>query len=271
MNKTFQEIYSKPKENLKISDCNFYHTMDIPDIGVVEGQWDLRNNTHKILGNVDFHGKRVLDIGTASGFNCFYMEKMGADVIAYDLSEEQSWDIVPFSRFDYKNDSLWQKEQIKKLNNSFWLAHQKYNSSARMVNGSVYDIPEGIGQVDIAVYSAILIHLRDPFLALEKGLALTQDKVIITGNILNSYSFPIIWSLVSLLSRFGIVLPLAIFKPDYKTHKHGVWWTLTPEIIKAFIRVLGFEDVKIKYHYSAKYMGKKKLCFTIVGQRSKIS
>jgi predicted nicotinamide N-methyase len=34
------------------------------------------------LGNFDFVGKRVLDVGAASGFLTFEMEKRGAEVVA---------------------------------------------------------------------------------------------------------------------------------------------------------------------------------------------
>jgi hypothetical protein len=42
----------------------------------------------------------------------------------------------------------------------------------------VYAIPEEIGLVDIAVYGSILLHLRDPFLALQSGLKLVKDTVV---------------------------------------------------------------------------------------------
>lgn len=63
--------------------------MDIPGYGGVEGEWDLRKGVKEYLGNVDFKGKRVLEIGTASGFLCFYMEGQGAEVVAYDLQRNK--------------------------------------------------------------------------------------------------------------------------------------------------------------------------------------
>jgi hypothetical protein len=83
-----------------INECYFYHTMDIPGHGLVKGNWDLRGKESEYLGHVDFQGKRVLEIGTASGHLCFSMEKMGAEVVAYDLSPKQDWDLVPYSGLD---------------------------------------------------------------------------------------------------------------------------------------------------------------------------
>ena len=45
---------------------------------------------------------------------------------------------------------------------------------------NVYRIPEQIGPVDVAVYGSIPLHLRDPFLALQSGLKLTREAVIVS-------------------------------------------------------------------------------------------
>src|SRR5262249_7054365 len=76
-------------------DCYFYHTMEIPGHGLVEGEWDLRAAADAYLGGVDFRGRRVLEIGTASGFLCFTMERRGAEVVAFDLSPEHAPDLIP--------------------------------------------------------------------------------------------------------------------------------------------------------------------------------
>ena len=60
--------------------------MTVAGLGTITGEWDLRANVRAYLGGVALQGKRVLEIGTASGFLCFAMERMGAEVISYDLS-----------------------------------------------------------------------------------------------------------------------------------------------------------------------------------------
>src|SRR5208337_1299521 len=65
-------IYAQSRVINDISDCYFYHTMDVPGYGHVEGEWDLRGKETQYLGGVALKGKRVLEIGTASGFLCFY-------------------------------------------------------------------------------------------------------------------------------------------------------------------------------------------------------
>ncbi|MEE9185219.1 MAG: hypothetical protein V3U39_12205, partial [Acidimicrobiia bacterium] len=79
-------VFALPREVTDINECYFYHSMDIPRHGAVDGEWDLREGVTEYLGGVDFAGKRVLEVGTASGFLCFHMESQGAEVVAYDLS-----------------------------------------------------------------------------------------------------------------------------------------------------------------------------------------
>ena len=252
-------IYATPRTVSTIDDCYFYHTMEIPGYGTVVGEWDLREGADKYLGGVDVNGKRVLDIGAASGFLSFYMESQGADVIAFDLSEDQSWDVVPYAEHDHQQRCLARRERIRKLNNAFWFAHDICKSKVRMIYGSVYEIPSEIGLVDISVFGSILLHVRDPFLALERALALTRDTVIITD----------------VPPRNSNGEPAGHFLPDFtRGEPWETWWTLSPELIQRFIGVLGFESSEIKFHEQTYQGGNpelqdRRLQYTVVGRRTK--
>ena len=65
------DIYAQPRTVAGVSECDFYHVMDLPDVGTVGGEWDLRQTVHDYLGRFPFQGKRVLDVGAASGFLTF--------------------------------------------------------------------------------------------------------------------------------------------------------------------------------------------------------
>ncbi|MEB3829893.1 class I SAM-dependent methyltransferase [Phormidium sp. CCY1219] len=252
-------LYATPRIVTNLDECYFYHTMEIPGYGLVQGEWDLRHGMREYLGGVDFSNKRVLEIGTASGFLCFQMERLGAEVIAYDLSEHQSWDIVPFVRANCEEFARHFKTHIHKINNGYWLAHQAHQSNAKVLYGSVYEIPEAIGAVDISTFCSVLLHVRDPFLALQKALRLTRETVIITERL------PKYFPLVSLLAKLG-KSPM-IFLPNFKTREpQEAWWYLPPETIQQFIGVLGFEKSKVTYHRQT-YRGQKTLMYTVIGHR----
>jgi len=260
-----KDIYATPRTITRTDECFFYHTMDIPGYGHVEGQWDLREGIREYLGGVDFKGKRVLEIGTASGFVCFYMESQGAEVVAYDLSEEYAWDIVPFSKYDYKQFASDHKAHIKALNNGYWLCYEAYRSKAKVVYGTVYEIPEEIGMVDVSVFSSVLLHVRDPFFALQNALRLTKETAIVTEPIWRRQSF-----LRRIFTNFRG--PYMTFLPQFsRCEPKDGWWILTPDIIKKFIGVLGFEEAEVKYHFQKFSMGGEQSIpfFTVVGHRTK--
>jgi len=49
------------------------------------------------------------------------------------------------------------------------LSPRPHGSRARMVYGSVYAIPTAIGAVDVATFGSVLLHVRDPFIALQNA------------------------------------------------------------------------------------------------------
>jgi len=265
-------VYARPRTVTDLDDCYFYHTTEIPGFGLVEGPWDLRAGLRDYLGRVAFKDKRVLELGTASGFLCFHMEREGADVVAYDLSDEQDWDVVPFAR-SRKSDFLQQrKEHIRKLNNAFWLCHRAFKSRSRMVYGDVYSIPPAIGPVDICTCCSILLHVRDPFRALEKALSLTRETVIVTEPAALFRLPPYLRSYRRLLPSKVAAGPAMEFLPDWRAGEpKETWWRLSPEIIQRFIGTLGFEKSTVTHHNQLYRRGRMKLKlpqFTVVGHRT---
>jgi SAM-dependent methyltransferase len=175
-------VFAPPRLVTRTDDCEFYHTMDVPGYGTVRGQWDLRGRVDSYLGGVELRGKRVLELGTASGFLCIEMEKRGAEVVAFDLSEEYNGDLVPFARRKSPAQAATRRAFVRRLNNGWWLVHRAHRSAARVVYGTVYDVPAGIGEVDVATFGCILLHLRDPYRALASATRLVRDTVIVTDS-----------------------------------------------------------------------------------------
>jgi SAM-dependent methyltransferase len=259
-------VYAHPRVVKDISECYFYHTMDVPGHGRVDGEWDLRGKESQYLGGIPLKGKRVLEIGTASGFLCFYMEGQGAQVVAYDLSDDQDWDMVPYSGLGdegYRQIVKERKEHIRRLNNGFWLAHRANGSRARVVYGSVYEIPDEIGEVDISIFGSVLLHVRDPFLALERAARLTREALVVTepsSRRLRYFS----WAMRNLVR-----IPLMGFVPNGRVCKPTeTWWSLNPSLVRSFLSVLGFEKTKVSYS-NYLYKGRGRRNFTVVGYRTR--
>ena len=245
--------YAQPREITSLDDCYFYHTTDIPGRGTVTGEWDLRPNLDAYLGHYDFAGKRVLDVGAASGLLSFHMEHRGADVVSFDLSEHEKWDVVPNARLDVAAVEAGRREHMRRINNGYWLCHSANQSKARAVYGVVYDIPESIGPVDVAIYGSILLHLRDPFLALQNGARLAQEAIIVTD--------------VCPLNRFGQFLNTPRFQPDpHRPDRWGTWSLLPPNLVKRYLAVLGFGNSTVTWHKQL-FLGQKRTLYTVVARR----
>jgi hypothetical protein len=252
--------YASPHHVSDPRDCYFYHTMELPGHGLVKGEWDLRDGVAEYLGSVDLAGKRVLEIGTASGFLCFAMEKRGAEVVAHDLSPEQSADIVPFARADVARAVRDHCEHVRRINNAFWLAHRVLGSQAKVIYSTAYELPAEIGRVDISTFGCVLLHLRDPIQALTRAASLTNQMLIVTEPVVVHNRLKR-W----LLSLAG---PAALFFPHFPTATPlTTWWVLTPEIIQSWLGILGFEDTRVTYHQQL-FHRKRVPLFTVVGRRT---
>ncbi len=44
------DLYASPIDVQSVDECYFYHVMDIPGIGVVGEEWDLRNRVDRPSG-----------------------------------------------------------------------------------------------------------------------------------------------------------------------------------------------------------------------------
>ena len=258
-------VWAEPPADIGFDECYFYHTMDIPGHGLVTGEWDLRGRETAYLGQVPLQGKRVLEIGTASGHFCFTMEKMGAEVVAYDLSERQEWDLVPYADYDQKAGIEERKRHIRQLNNGYWFAHRAFRSSAKVMYGTVYEIPDSIGQFDVCTFGSVLLHLRDPFLALQRVTRHVNETVIVTDLVP-----PLLGRAASIIGRWVGGEPL-YFLPNARQRKHGdAWWLLSPSLVAEFLHILGFMHTDITYHRQ-RFGGKDLRLYTVVGRRGSVS
>jgi hypothetical protein len=218
------------------AECVFYHSMELPGIGLIEGSWDHRGTADDYLGHVDFRGKRALDVGPANGFFSFEMERRGAEVTALDLGSEADWDDVPHPYLEPGPVRANLRENVRQVENAFWFAHRALGSKVKLVHGSAYDTP-ALGQpVDIALMGNVLQHLRDPFRAIERVAQVVTDTLIITEAIWDTDE--------SFVGTPGMRLMPNADTP-YCNHS---WWQVSPALVIEILRLLGFPQLSFQYH-----------------------
>jgi len=223
---------------LTVEDCGFYQVLDLPGYGTTQGQWDFRKTEKEYLGNVHISGRRVLEIGTANGAHAFFMESLGAEVVAYDLSPENEWDLLLAEDEDEGHVREKMRNQIRRLNNGFLFCREKLGSKVKPAYGSIYKIPENLGDFDVITFGSVLLHVRDPIGALLKSVKRAREMVIITDRMPSQ--------------DYGRPLCEFIPKPELKKEFGGwTWWWISPRVYSQVFSLLGFSDVKVStsLHY----------------------
>ncbi len=232
-------LYAEPIEVNDPAICSFYHRMELPGCGTVGAQWDLRDTVDKYLGQLDFSGKRVLDIGAASGFLSFEMERRGAEVVSFDMRDGHDWNVVPHAHEQHYLPIIFDEcdQAHTALRNAYWFAHQRLGSRCRAVYGDIYDLPGELGNFDIVFCGMILGHLRDPFLALYSASRLCSGTMVVTNP--TSAREPWWWKLpfAGSRQRQGI----AGFMPTAGNRSRKYWWALSDRCISQMLEILGFQ------------------------------
>ena len=223
--------YARPTRVASVAECDFYHTMLIPGHGLVHGQWDLRGGGDDCVGHVPLAGRRVIEIGPASGYLTFHMEAAGAEVVAVELAPDADWDVVPHARIDHRAVMADRRANMARLRNGFWFAHERFGSRARVHYGSAYHLPPALGRFDVALMSCVLLHLREPLRVIEACAALA-DTVVVTDLYEPDLDGP----------------PLARFYPSPESTQWDTWWRFSPQFFSQSLAVLGHEEVTIDRH-----------------------
>jgi tRNA (mo5U34)-methyltransferase len=180
----------------------------------------------------DLDGKRVPEVGTFEGFWSFELERRGADVTAIDLDTIQQLDWPP--RLRPKEDG--------RRGEGFELAKAALGSSVKRVGMSVYEAtPEALGGTfDLVFCGSVLIHLRDPMLALERMAALCHGTLISA----EEYSRRFRW-----LPGGG-----AEFRGETAW---SVWWIPAPRTWLSMVRCAGFESPRIHSRFNMGFRDKR--------------
>jgi SAM-dependent methyltransferase len=228
--------------------------MDIPGVGEVGGAWDLRACIREYLGNYDFKGKRVLDVGAASGFLTFTMENAGADVVSFEMTSGDKWDVVPFRhvRQDPAGFTAQLVERNRRLKNAYWFCHSRFGSRAKAFYGDIYDMPLELGHFDVAVFGMIITHLRDAFRAIYSVSRLVKNDLIITNQ------------------TPEITGSAAILVPTLQNKEAQCWWMFSEDCMKQMLSIIGFEVVRtVKSKAKCLVGGKQRIdvCTAFVARR----
>jgi tRNA (mo5U34)-methyltransferase len=148
-------IEESRRQAARLSRLGWYHSIELPDGGVIEGLQSLdqqRQRLHQFPIPEDLTGKRVLDIGAWDGWFSFEMERRGAEVLAVDAA---------------RNTRLLEARQLLGSRIDYQIA-----DICRLTT-------KDVGTFDIVLFFGVLYHLKHPLLALENVCGMCRDMACI--------------------------------------------------------------------------------------------
>lgn len=217
----------------RIGGIDWYHTIELEPGLVTEGMFDLRPYVDRYGLPAELSGKRVLDVGAFEGFWSFELERRGAEVIALDVDRIEDLDWPPRLR----------PREGGRRGEGFAIARAARGSSVERRALSIYEArPEDLGGTfDLVFCGSVLIHLRDPMLALERMAGLCRGNLILA----DEYS--------RRLERLPFVTA-AEFRGETPWQ---TWWRPTTRTWLAMVRTAGFEDVRTHGRFPMRFRGRR--------------
>jgi O-methyltransferase len=236
----FQAATSQRREGADLTDFVWYHAFELPDGTVLPGVWDLRGQESAYLGGVDLAGKRVLELGPATGALTFYMERMGAEVVSFEAGFDVPINTLPVRGHDqYEARQETMQDTIDRNHDGWWHLHRTLGSKAKFVQGNIYDMPADLGTFDVTVVGAILLHLREPWGALSQAAQRTTETMIVTEPLQDDLHPP-----ESNIMRFS---------PSAEHHLTN-WWSIYPGAVVSMLTRLGFGATETTMHAQRHYL-----------------
>ena len=188
-----------------------YHSLELNDGTVIPGHIPIEALKARIESfpiPKSLIGKRILDVGAASGWNSFEMERRGAVVTAVDC--------VRFAKFD----------TVRRLIDS-------------RVEYRILDVDEltadTCGLFDYTLFLGVLYHLRHPLLGLERICAITRETAFVESFVVDTNA------------EQSDACVLEFYETDELGGQVDNWFGPTAKCLMALCRSAGFARVQLEY------------------------
>ena len=213
-----------PNLAAQVATLDWYHTFDLPGGVTTNGLFNHRRVVGKLPIPVSLAGQRCLDVAASDGFWSFELARRGAaEVISVDLPDATQQDFWGPPRHDPERGA-----GSGRANRAFAIVKEATGLDVTRIDGSVYDLGAlGIGQFDYVFMGNILLHLRDPILALREVRKVTKGEF---------------------LSYETISLPQTVLRPltptgQFALHDANRFWTPNLRGHRLLVEAGGFEVI----------------------------
>jgi SAM-dependent methyltransferase len=227
-----------------LDDYYWYHTVDLGDGLVTPGDYDFRPHLTDFGFPTDLTGKRVLDVGSATGFFAFEFERRGAEVVSVELPTLSAWDIPAAERDDvvrrltaYHRAATPEEAYRRHLDGPFRFCHAALGSRVARCYSSVYDLTlaaVGGEKFDLVYAGDVLLHLFAPLRALDALAGLCRGEL---------------WLSLEVPFPGPAAEPLLGFR-GHLSDDARTWWAISRGCAGAMLGRLGFRSVAVAGRHS---------------------
>ena len=137
----------------------------------------------------------------------------------------------------------------ERLKNSYWFSHAAQQSKAKVYYGDVYNLPSSLGEFDIAVMGAVLLHCRVPLRIVEQCAEKARCLII-----------------TDMFHPDLEGTPICRLAPTPQNLLWHTWWHFSTQFFTQFLAVMGLTTTQLSTHQQY-HRGRAHTLFTIVGRR----
>lgn len=214
----------------------WYHRIDLGDGVVTPGPYDMAPHVASYGLPADMRGLRVLDVGPGNGFFSFEFERRGASaVVALDLPSWEAHDWGLAYRNELAEYSAEERARYAEtcMRAPFELVRRELGSSVERFEGSVYELSrEALGLFDLVFCASVLMHLRDPVLALERMRSVCTPGATLVVS--------------TATAEEDREEPLATFVAE---ERQCNYWVMNPACLRRMLTFCGFEPTGWEARY----------------------
>jgi tRNA (mo5U34)-methyltransferase len=229
----------------EVRDYYWYHTIDVGNGLVTPGDYDYRSYLHHYQFPADLTGQSVLDVGSATGFFAFELEKRGAEVLSVELPALADWDMAARERAGILRRITERCQAVnveqayqRVLDGPFQFCRRLLQSRVKRHYSTIYRLsPETLDPsgYDLVFLGDVFSHLFSPLHALDALATVCRERLVLTLDLVRGQDDQPHLTYVA--------------RPDGSAENRS-WWVANYPCVEQMLRTVGFRHVEIVGQFS---------------------
>jgi tRNA (mo5U34)-methyltransferase len=249
------EQFYKRAEELGHGDLRryyWYHTIDLAQGLVTPGTYDYRRSVSAFPFPADMSGMKALDVGSATGFFAFELERRGANVTSADLPSVDGFDKFPLEdgRQTIEKLAFMAREHTGQQNGysgnegaedayeyhvdgPFKFCHRVLGSKVERRYSTIYNLSKdtlGADDFDFVYVGDVIVHTLHPVEALAALASVCSGTLVLSQEVPES---------------LGSQPAIRYVGGETLGEENMRWWLPNVPCIQQILKKLGFKEVEV--------------------------